>query len=445
MSRFFKELKVVHLLYPVFFIGILLFSSIVKAEDATSTNFIIRGNLLDDSGGNATSTSFDQFDAVGQTAVGESTSSSFIVQSGLMYFNSFSPRTQNWRWYDDESNETPVSALAAENTAPINIDSPSTIKLRVTVKETGGISQTNTKFKLQFSQMSDFSDGGADVVATTSCAIKSIWCYDLGTGNDNATITTKVLSDADSCASSIGNGCGTHNNDPTTTSSFTFIAGSATEFEFTIKNAGAVHNATYFFRLYDVVNDQAVPLNDSETYPSLVVRGTNISFSINSIASGNTVGGVATTITTTPTSIPFGALTPNVSSIGAHRMTVTTNATNGYRIFVGQNSSLQKSNGYAIDPVSGTNALPSAWGISGGSYGAYGYHTTDTSLFSGTTNRFSANNTYAAFESTLKEAVYTGTATSSENTDIVYRVQVTNQQPSGDYSGTLVYVIAPAF
>jgi hypothetical protein len=423
----------------------LFVSFLANAEDATSTNFIIRGNLLDDSGGNSTSTSYDQFDAVGQTAVGESTSTNFIVQSGLMYLNSFTPMTQNWRWYGDETNETPTSALSAENTAPTNIDSPSTIKLRITVKETGGISQVNTRFKLQFSKFSDFSDGGFDVVATTTCAIRSIWCYDLGAGSDNATITTKVLSDSDSCSSSVGNGCGTHNIGTTTASTFIFVAGSATEFEFTIKNAGATHNATYFFRLYDIVNDQALPLNTSETYPSLVVRGTNVSFSIDGVSSGNTIEGVATTITTTSTSIPFGVLTPNVSSIGAHRMTVTTNATNGYRIFVGQNQSLQKSNGYAIDPVGGTNSTPSIWGVSGGSYGAYGYHTGDDSLFTSATNRFSADDTYAGFESTLREVVYTATATSSESTDVVYRVQVTSQQPAGDYSGSLVYIIAPAF
>lgn len=440
------DLKKIHLAYLASATFCLLFLSFfANAEDATSTNFIIRGNLLDDSGGNSTSTSFDQFDAMGQTAVGESTSSNFIVQSGLMYFNAFSPYTQNWRWYSDENNETPTSALAAENTAPSDIDSPSTIKLRITVKETGGISQTNTKFKLQFSQVSDFSSDVFDVVATSSCAVGSIWCYDLGAGNDNATITTKVLSDSDSCSSSTGNGCGTHNLGTTTASTFLFIAGSATEFEFTIKNAGATHNTVYFFRLYDTVNDQAVPLNTGESYPSLVVRGTNVSFSIDGVSSGNTVEGVATTITTTSTSIPFGVLVPNTSSIGAHRMTVTTNATNGYRIFVGQNQSLQRSDGVGIDSVAGTNASPSTWGVSGSSYGAYGYHTGDSSLFTSATNRFLADDTYAGFESVLREIVYTGNATSSESTDVVYRVQITAQQPSGNYSGSLVYVIAPAF
>ncbi len=438
-------MKSSYLLIVSFFLSVFIFSPFANAGDATSTNFIIRGNLLDDSGGNSTSTSFDQFNAMSQTAVGESTSSNFIIQSGLMYFNPFSPLTQNWRWYSDSSNETPTTALASENTAPTDIDNPQTLKLRITVKETGGMAGVNTKFKLQFSQFSDFSDGGTDLIATSSCAIKSFWCYDSGGGVDNATITTKVLSDADSCSGSTGDGCGTHNSSPNLASTFTFVAGAATEFEFIIKNAGAVHNSTYFFRLYDVVNDKAVELNTGESYPSLVARGTNISFSINGLSSGVVTEGITTTITTTSTEVPFGSLLSGVSSIGAHRMSVTTNATNGYQIFTAQNQGLLGSNGIVIDPVAGTNSSPSAFAITGGSTGAYGYHSGDSLLYTGTTNRFSADDTYAGFESTLKEVVYTGTATSSESTNIVYRTQITSQQPAGSYSGTIIYIVTPKF
>ena len=94
------------------------FVPVVFAEDATSTNFILRDPIESIFGGNSTSTNFEQFNAGGQLFTGESTSTSFILRSGFLYFGTFTPRSQNWQWFDDETNETPSTSLAAENTAP---------------------------------------------------------------------------------------------------------------------------------------------------------------------------------------------------------------------------------------------------------------------------------------------------------------------------------------
>ena len=203
-------------------VSVILFSAVlVFAEDFTSANFIARNPIMDIFGGSSTSTSFQHLNAGGQTAVGESTSVNFVLLSGNLYFNKFMPVGQNWRWFDDETSETPVIPLADENTAPADIVEQNIIELRLTVKELGGIGNKNTKFKLQFSEYSDFSQDVKNVVEIADCLDDSLWCYADGAATDNALIQNKTLSDAESCVSGIGNGCGTHNEFASSTSAFT--------------------------------------------------------------------------------------------------------------------------------------------------------------------------------------------------------------------------------
>jgi hypothetical protein len=188
-----------------------LAATTVYATDYNSTNFISRDPVFGDYGAYKSSGSFQQLDVGGQTAIGESESTNFILRSGFLYFNDFTARTENWRWYNDETNETPTTALAAENTAPTGVANDNSIKLRWTIRELAGISSTSFKTKLQYSQQADFSSGVYDVVEIGSCAASSSWCYADGAGTDNALITTSVLSTSDSCVASVGTGCGTHN------------------------------------------------------------------------------------------------------------------------------------------------------------------------------------------------------------------------------------------
>jgi len=166
----------------IFSVSLALLPFLAVAEDATSTNFTLRAPVIDDFGGRSTSTNFESFNAGSQMTTGESTSTNFIVRSGFLYFDEFTPKSQNWRWYDDETNETPVTALAAENVAPANIVNQNIIKLRLTVKETVSIGGKDIKYKIQFSEFSDFSQGVNTVVATSSCVGNSLWCYADGGG-----------------------------------------------------------------------------------------------------------------------------------------------------------------------------------------------------------------------------------------------------------------------
>ncbi len=419
-------------------------AGLASAEDFTSANFISRDPIFGDFGGRGDSAGFQLINAGGQTDTGESASTNFLMRIGFLYFDSFAPKSQNWRWYDDDTNETPATALAAENVAPTNIADQNIVKLRLTIKETADTGMGGAKLRLQFSTVSDFSSGVSELVASGSCAGNSVWCYADGAGADNGIITAKVLSDADACSGGAGDGCGTHNESGTSQSSFTHKKSAATEYEFTVKQSGAAANTIYFFRAFDVVGGKAVPLNTSESYPSLATEGATLTFSVSGLSSGTPTGGVTTDVGTTPTGVSFGALSVSAETEGAQRLSVTTNATAGYQIFVLQTQGLLGSGAAEIVSVDAANATPAAWAIPSSARGAYGYHTTDPTLAGGS-SRFAADNTYAKFETAAKEIAYSAGPVTDETTDLVYKTQITNQQDAGIYGSSIVYIIVPVF
>ena len=429
----------------VWLVFLLCVPALSFAEDSTSTNFISRDPIISDFGGDSTSSGFELIQAVGQKIIGESASINFVMKSGFLYFDSFTPKSQNWRWYDDETNETPTSALAAENVAPADVADLNSLKLRVSVKEAADIGMQNLKLRLQYSTVSNFSENVNELVSSGSCTGSSVWCYADGAGVDNVLITTKVLTDTDACSGSVGDGCGVHNESGTSASTFTHKKSATTEYEFTLKQSGAAANTTYFFRAFNVTSSTSVPLNTGETYPSLSTQGASLTFSISGVSSGTATAGITTDVTTTPTGVAFGAIPISTETEAAQRLAVTTNATAGYQVFVLQTQGLLGFGGSAeIVPVEATNASPAAWSIPSAARGAYGYHTADSTLAGGST-RFAADNTYAKFETAVKEVAYSGGPVTNETTDMVYKTQITNQQDAGTYDSRVVYIIVPVF
>ncbi len=422
--------------------------SLVFAEEYSSTNFMVSKPGINSFGGSSTSTSFSAVESDGQTSAGNSTSTNFVLDAGPLYFDSFTPKQQNWRWYDDETNETPVTALASENVAPANIADDNKIKLRVAIVDVAGIGGADIKMRLQFATTSDFSEGYWDVAEISNCVFSSVWCYADGAGTDNGIITTKVLSDTDACVASVGNGCGTHNESGTSTATFVHTASSTTEYEFTLEGSGTEPNTVYFFRLFNNTSSSTVPLNDTESHPSLSSTGAELTFTIGGLPAATVTSGTTTTIDTTSTSVPFGVLTVNSSALGAHRLTVSTNAGQGYRIFSIAQQSLLGSVSSEIPPVAGTNASPVGWsaGCTSSVSGCYGYHTNEALLSTAPTTRFAADNTFAQFSTTTPEEVaHSAGPVLNKETDIVYKVEVHDDQTADDYSTSIMYIVVPTF
>jgi hypothetical protein len=356
----------------------------------------------------------------------------------------FTPVIGKWRWYDDATNATPLTPLGAEEETPVNLAPENEIKLRATAIEVESAPGTNVKFKLQYSEYVDFSTGVTDVVASHLCTATSTWCYVDGAGDDNAVIDVAVLSDADSCTAGIGNGCGLHNEIPTTTPSHTQPPLSSMEYEFTIKPKNPRVNAVYYFRLYDVTN--GFPALASSTYPSVQIEGSRLVFTLDGLGSGEVTEGITTDATTTASSILFGSIPFDVEIEAAQRLTVDTNATQGYQILMYTDQDLTNQYGSIVPTVVGTNAVPTGWN-SGGcpsvAIGCFGYHVGDD-LLQGGDVRFGADDTYAAFSTVPQEVMYRSTPT-NESHDIVYKIQIGEEQPAGDYHKTITYIAVPVF
>lgn len=60
--------------------------NLALATDFSGGNFIVRDPVISEYGGRATSAGFEQISSGGQAAIGESTSASFIIKSGFLYF-----------------------------------------------------------------------------------------------------------------------------------------------------------------------------------------------------------------------------------------------------------------------------------------------------------------------------------------------------------------------
>jgi hypothetical protein len=124
---------------------------------------------------------------------------------------------------------------------------------------------------------------------------------------------------------------------------------------------------------------------------------------------------------------------------------VETNATEGYQVFKYASQDLLNSYGVAIDSISASNQSPDSWAnaCSEAATGCVGYHTTDAVLAGGSA-RFGATDTYSAL-STVPEEIMFNSLPLTDTVDIIYRVQVTEQQPAGDYLTDIVYLAVPVF
>jgi hypothetical protein len=427
----------------IFLVGLCLQLPLVLAQQATSTSFVTRDTSLGGLGGTSTSTSFKADQAGGGIISGQSSSTNFVIESGPMAFDAFTPQSSDWRWFGDENNETPVTPLAAENIAPSNIADDDVVKLRILVKEIAGIGSENVKFRLQFAETSDFATGGKNVSEIGSCTIASEWCYADGGGVDSVVVSTTTLTQASPCNSG---GCGTHNESGVSTSTFSHEANKSTEYEFTIKHSGAKVGATYFFRAYYPGNESGVPLTGTSTYPSVITAGARLTFSISGLESGTSTEGIVTDVATTPTSVPFGTLTINGDKKAAQRLTVTTNAAQGYQIFVLEDQAFLNQRNEMISPVAAPNESPAGWSTACSSTlpGCYGYHAGDDTL-AGSSVRFAPNDSYAKFETTAKEVAFSSIPVTDRTTDIVFRTLARTNQPEGTYQNSIAYILVAVY
>lgn len=185
----------------------------------------------------------------------------------------------------------------------------------------------------------------------------------------------------------------------------------------------------------------------------------NFTFTVAAVNSGGTVNSATTTVTTTASTIPFGSLVAGTPSIGAHDISVTTNASNGYTVTASHSANVQGTGAPLIsgttnniDPFSGTNGTPTTWSEPAGTTantntGYFGYTTNDASLCVGTVDRFtsSGGNKWAGSSVTGAEVVCSATGVTAETQRVGWQIEANNIQPGGAYTGTAILIATPTY
>lgn len=227
---------------------------------------------------------------------------------------------------------------------------------------------------------------------------------------------------------------------PSTTTGATFIAN-------TITNATSA-GTTYFLRFATYNDTGCTGAVDSATIAYVYTTGQavsisvdpSLSFTVNSVAGSQTVNGATTTAASTSSTIPLGTITTSANAIVAQDTVVTTNAGSGYTTYIRYLAAPSNGSHSFVD-ASGSNASPATFSAAGTE--AFGYTTASTTL-SGTAARFSGGK-WAAFTTTAAEVARNTAAASSDTTRIGFQAGVSATTPSGSYTGTVVYSVAPLY
>ncbi len=169
----------------------------------------------------------------------------------------------------------------------------------------------------------------------------------------------------------------------------------------------------------------------------------SLSFTVNAVASGQSCDGTTTTATSTATAIPFGAITTASNGVVCQDLTAATNATNGYTIFARYTGAPQ-SGAEVIDDHTGSNATPTTFSAAGTE--AYGYTTNDTTLGTGTANRFTnGGQKWAAMTTSNAEIAYEASGVSSTTYRIGHQAGISTSTLAGVYSTIIIYTCTPVY
>ncbi len=346
----------------------------------------------------------------------------------------YTPLLRAWKWFDDETNETPSTALASENVTPTTTLG-NIVKLRYGIRESLGGVGTNIKWRVQFDTDPGFTNP-VFAAESADCAGTSEWCYGNGIDVDGDGISTSALS---------GGATGKIHNESGVSSSTVSHSGlEYGEWEFTLKSSGAKSGSVYYFRLKDTKNESFPRVEAENGYTTSSIRiQSSASLDTIGVATSTIVEGITTDVGTTTSSVHFGSLSVRVPVEAAHQIKVSSSAPNGYSVLVRLSSDFANNNGSSIQPTSGSNATPTAWGSSY-TTSALGYHSGDANI-SGST-RFSADDTYAKFNTSTPEIIIAETtAISDQSTDFVYKIEIGSEQPPGSYVGGVAFILVPTF
>ncbi|MDB5179204.1 MAG: hypothetical protein JWN01_1147 [Patescibacteria group bacterium] len=169
-----------------------------------------------------------------------------------------------------------------------------------------------------------------------------------------------------------------------------------------------------------------------------------LSFTINAVGAGQGCDGTTTTAASTATTIPFGTVSAASNAIVCQDLQAATNATNGYTIYARYTAQPANALAQTIANHTGTNTTPTAFSAAGTE--SYGYTTNDTTLGTGTANRFtSPAQEWASMATTNAELAYESAGVNSTTYRVGHQVGVSSTTKPGTYTTTVVYTCTPVY
>lgn len=183
---------------------------------------------------------------------------------------------------------------------------------------------------------------------------------------------------------------------------------------------------------------------------------TTFTFEVFEVGGSQTVNGVTTTGSSTPTALAFGNLTQGVASTTAQELRVVTNASQGYVVTVAQTQEFTSEGGAIIDsfrngeytdaPISWES--PAATPGDPTTFGHWGLTSDDATTTRST--QFGSDTWVAASTTPVVVMSHTGptdgTGTGEGITRVGYRVEISAlQEAASNYTTNLRYVATPIF
>jgi hypothetical protein len=193
-----------------------------------------------------------------------------------------------------------------------------------------------------------------------------------------------------------------------------------------------------------------------------------ISFQIIGVAATTSVCGAATSVTTTPATVPFGDLSIGSFKTAAQALSVSTNASSGYAVTAAENDQLGRSGGAcAGDPttVSNGDCIQDVRGNSGNatisvsdewtsaSQPGFGYSLSDTNstvteafAYDESSRTFSARQFADLENSEAPQTIFSdSTVASNDNIHVCYKIMPDATTAAGNYENYITYTATATF
>jgi hypothetical protein len=219
-----------------------------------------------------------------------------------------------------------------------------------------------------------------------------------------------------------------------------------------ITNSSVTTSLQIQFNTYNNTDCSSSPV-DSATALFILTNGSTLSltvdntltFTVNAVASGQGCDGTTTTAASTATTIPFGTVNSAANAVVCQDLTAATNATSGYTIYARYTAAPTNALAQTIADLPGaTNAAPIAFTAAGTE--AYGYTTNDSTLGTGTANRFTnGGQKWADMTTANNELAYENAPVNSTTYRVGHQVGVSTITKPGTYTTTVIYTCTPIY